>query len=105
MKAPDSAIVLEGQPGGSDVKLSFQERQAGARQLAEIDRASLIAAIEQTADAVVITDASANIRYVNAAFTRISGYSSEEAIGQNTRILKSGLQDEEIGRASCRERV
>ena len=94
MKAPDSAIVLEGQPGGSDVKLSFQERQAGARQLAEIDRASLIAAIEQTADAVVITDASANIRYVNAAFTRISGYSSEEAIGQNTRILKSGLQDE-----------
>ncbi|HMC31531.1 MAG TPA: PAS domain S-box protein [Candidatus Angelobacter sp.] len=95
---PHSAAAPDVQPPAVNVKPSFQEaseacRQAAERQLAEIEKASLIAAIEQTADAIVITDASANMRYVNAAFTRITGYSSEEAIGQNTRIFQSGLQD------------
>jgi PAS domain S-box-containing protein len=67
--------------------------RAVERQLAQIEKIDLIAAIAQTADAIVITDAYANIRYVNPAFTRITGYSSEEAIGKNPHILKSGVQD------------
>jgi PAS domain S-box-containing protein len=47
-------------------------------------------AIDQSHDSVVITDADAKIEYVNPAFTRITGYSQEEATGQNPRILQSG---------------
>jgi len=49
-------------------------------------------ATEQAADAIVITDRSGTIQYVNQAFTSITGYTSEEAIGQNPRIMKSGSQ-------------
>ena len=35
------------------------------------------------------------IRYVNPAFTRMTGYSAEEAIGKNPRLLKSGKQNPE----------
>ena len=41
----------------------------------------------------MITDTSATIQYVNPAFTRITLYSAEEAVGQNTRLLKSDRQD------------
>jgi PAS domain S-box-containing protein len=61
--------------------------------LAHLEKLDLIAAIEQTAEAIMVTDASAIIRYVNPAFTHITGYTSEEAIGRNTNILKSGMHD------------
>lgn len=54
---------------------------------------SLLAAIEQAAEAIVITDTQAVIRYVNPAFTRMTGYEAGETIGQNPRFLKSGRQD------------
>ena len=47
-------------------------------------------AIEQNPAAVVITDREGNIEYVNPKFTELTGYSSEEVIGQNPRILQSG---------------
>ena len=64
------------------------------RKRAEEERGRLATAIEQVADCVVITDKDANIQYVNPAFTRITGYTEEEAIGQNPRLLKSGKHDE-----------
>ncbi len=53
----------------------------------------LAAAINQAGQAVVITDCDGKVLYVNAAFTRMTGYSAEEILGQNPRILKSGRQD------------
>jgi PAS domain S-box-containing protein len=47
-------------------------------------------------DAVVITDEQGNILEVNDAFCRITGYSKEEAIGKNPRILKSGYHNDEF---------
>lgn len=47
-------------------------------------------AIEQSHATVVITDRDGNIEYVNPNFTRTTGYSADEAINQNPRILKSG---------------
>ena len=50
-------------------------------------------AIEQVAEAVVITDTKGSIQYVNSAFTAMTGYSPLEALGQNPNFLKSGRQD------------
>lgn len=46
--------------------------------------------IEQSPVSIVITDNNGNIEYVNPSFADITGYSPEEVIGQNPRILKSG---------------
>ena len=56
-----------------------------------IAQASLAAAVEQATDCVVITDTAGNIQYVNPAYTALTGYSIEEAVGQHTRIHKSGM--------------
>lgn len=64
-----------------------------ARKEAEAENARLVTAIEQSAEAVVITNPQGAIEYVNPAFTRITGYSREEALGQNPRVLKSERQD------------
>lgn len=60
--------------------------------LAQAER-RLSAAVEQAAEAVMITDAQGTIQYVNPAFERITGYSIPEAVGQTPRLLKSGEQD------------
>jgi PAS domain S-box-containing protein len=59
-----------------------------------IERAGLVAAVEQASDGVVVTGADGNIEYVNPAFTAMTGYTSEEAVGQNPRVLKSGRHPE-----------
>ena len=43
--------------------------------------------------AILVTDASQRILQVNAAFTELTGYSADEAIGQTPRLLKSGRQE------------
>jgi len=55
-----------------------------------VERQGLFEAVEQAADGIVIADASGKIEYVNPAFTALTGYSREEAVGQNPRVLKSG---------------
>ncbi|MBI2951402.1 PAS domain S-box protein, partial [bacterium] len=50
-------------------------------------------AVEQAAESIMITDPDGTIIYVNPAFERVSGYSREEVVGQNPRLLKSGRQD------------
>jgi len=60
------------------------------RESDNVERAGLVAAVEQAADGIIITDTGGKIQYVNPAFTAMTGYSSEEAVGQHTRILKSG---------------
>jgi diguanylate cyclase (GGDEF)-like protein/PAS domain S-box-containing protein len=52
------------------------------------------AALEATANAVVITDCEGRIIWVNRAFTTMTGYSKEEVSGKNPRFLKSGKQAE-----------
>ena len=78
--------------GGKEYSFSFA-RDITERKRAEAEHVRLVTAIEQSAEAVVITNTSGEIEYVNPAFTRITGYSREEALGQNPRILKSGKQD------------
>ncbi len=59
----------------------------------EKERNRLVTAIEQTADGIVITDSAGIIQYTNPAFTRMTGYTSAEVLGENPRILKSNRHD------------
>ena len=47
-------------------------------------------AVENSPASIVMTDTSGTIQYVNAKFTAVTGYTADEAIGQNPRILKGG---------------
>ena len=67
-------------------------RDIGPRRAAEAERERLVGAVEQTAESVVITTPDGTITYVNPAFERVSGYTAAEAIGQNPRLLQSGVQ-------------
>ncbi len=64
------------------------------RKRTEEDRSRLAMAVDQSAEAIVITDREGTILYVNPAFETITGYSREEAVGKNPRILQSGRQDD-----------
>lgn len=64
--------------------------------VAEGSLRKLSRAVEQSADAVAITDRDGVIEYVNPAFESLTGYTSEEACGRTPRILKSGEQGPEI---------
>jgi PAS domain S-box-containing protein len=81
-------MIYRGQP-----LLQATVRDITERKRAEAEHTQLITAIEQSAEAVVITNTNGDIEYVNPAFTWITGYSREEVLGQNPRILKSGKQD------------
>ena len=67
------------------------ERKQAEEQLQKLSRA-----VEQSESTIVITDLSGTIEFVNPAFTKKTGYSQEEAIGENPRILKSGAHSPEF---------
>ena len=56
----------------------------------------LTKAVEQSPDIVVVTDTHGAIEYVNPSFTESTGYSFEEVVGRNPRILKSGETPPEV---------
>ncbi len=76
---------------------------AVARDITERRRAERELRIASVAfesqDGMLITDAQGNIERVNAAFTRISGYAALDTIGQNPRLLRSGLHENDFYRA------
>ncbi len=85
-------------PSGSMIGFHGVSRDITERKRVEADRERLLSAIEQAAETIVITDAEGNIQYTNPAFERITGYSREEVVGENPRILKSGEHDKSFYR-------
>jgi diguanylate cyclase (GGDEF)-like protein/PAS domain S-box-containing protein len=57
----------------------------------------------ETQEAIMITDAHANIVRVNRAFEKVTGHSAEEVIGKNPRILNSGYHDRSFFRQMWHE--
>jgi PAS domain S-box-containing protein len=85
---------------GDDIGMALQHLGAVARLRESEQRlARLSRVVEQTAEAVIMTDPDGTITYVNPAFERITGYSTAEVIGRNPRLLKSGQQSAETYRA------
>ncbi|BDD87873.1 PAS domain S-box protein [Desulfofustis limnaeus] len=68
------------------------------RRQADAERERLLLAIEQAEEMIVITNPNGDIQYVNPAFERVTGYTRNEVIGQNSRILKSGKQNPDFYR-------
>ncbi len=66
------------------------------RKQAEEEKEQLAVAIEHAADEIIITNLNGVIEYVNPAFERVTGYSRQEALGQNPSILRSGRHPEEF---------
>ncbi len=61
------------------------------------ERLKLISkAVEQSPVTVVITDHEASIEYVNPKFTELTGYTFDEVLGENPRVLKSGEMSPEL---------
>lgn len=70
--------------GTGNISVDITERKLEHENLRKLTRA-----IEQTPVSIVITDLDGNIEYVNPKFTKLTGYTFEEAKGKNPRILKS----------------
>ena len=73
------------------ISVDITERRQAEAQLRTLSRA-----VEQTRSTILVTDLEGTIEFVNPAFSRITGYTASEAVGQNPRILKSGRMPEEI---------
>ena len=89
------AVVIPALIAISMLAVAFYRRLLQiAAQRAEAERLQRINAtvFESSAEAIIITDLNADIISVNSAFTRITGYSPEEVMGRNPRILSSGQQ-------------
>ncbi len=69
-------------------------RDISKRKQAEEDLVFAGKVFEHSIEGIVVTDCQGTILQVNQAFTVITGYSAEEAIGQNPRILKSHRHSE-----------
>jgi PAS domain S-box-containing protein len=76
--------------------LDCDTEMSEGKKAAETQREILYQAMEQASESVVITDRTGSILYVNQGFVTASGYSREEALGQNPRVLKSGKQGPEF---------
>ncbi|MQY50247.1 bifunctional diguanylate cyclase/phosphodiesterase [Rhodocyclus gracilis] len=64
-----------------------------------VDELQTAAAAFHTQEGIIITDVERRIMRVNGAFTRMTGYAAEEAIGQTPALLRSGKHDAEFYRA------
>ena len=60
------------------------------------DELRVAAATFESQDAVMITDANANIIKVNRAFTTVTGFTPDDVLGKNPRIMKSGLHSNQF---------
>jgi PAS domain S-box-containing protein len=84
-----SKIPLKNQTGAIFGVMGIYEdvtqRKQAKEQLRKLSRIA-----EQSPESLVVTDTKGNIEYVNEAFIQNTGYSREEAVGQNPRILNSG---------------
>lgn len=70
-------------------------RDMTAIKQAEDQIVKLSHAVEQSPVSIVITDITGNVEYINPMFSEVTGYSREEILGKNLRILKSGKVDTE----------
>lgn len=85
-----TGAISERDAQGNPTRVSGVQMDITDRRAAEEELRKLSLAVEQSPSSIVVTDLEARIQYVNQAFVTNTGYSREEALGQNPRILQSG---------------
>jgi PAS domain S-box-containing protein len=81
---------------GGNIAIALAQRKA------DEERRRLISAVEQTAEAIIITNTDYIIQYVNPAFERITGYSKNESVGRDLLMLEGDWQNEAVFKRICR---
>lgn len=95
----DDYIGKPVEPDGLSIRVQIAiDRYRGRIERSESQKYGnlMLHTFDNTQEGIVITDPSATIQYVNKAFTEITGYLREEAIGQNPKLLASGVHDEDF---------
>ena len=84
--------------GGQDKEISYLKARIYSleEKISQSDHTIIIQqkALDSSLSSTLITDEKGTIIWVNSAFTKLTGYTFEEAINQNPRILKSGKHDD-----------
>ncbi len=75
---------------GRDIGRRGINRDITTRKTVEAQLHNLVQIVEQSPAIVIMTNINGEIEYVNPKFTQVTGYTAEEVIGQNPRLLKSG---------------
>ncbi len=83
-------------PGNNEKLLGGITLDISERKKAEDNYHKLSRVVEQSPVSIVITDTKGNIEYVNPKFTQLTGYTPEEVMGKNPRILKTDYHTEDI---------
>lgn len=79
---------------GTIVQLSGVVQDITERKRIEAQQRLQAAALESTANSIVITNIDGVIEWVNPAFTELTGYTQAESIGHNpSELVRSGVQD------------
>ena len=88
---------------GGEPAIHVSVRDITARKSAQAQLQLAASVFTHAREGILITDANANIIDVNAAFTRITGYSREEVLGRNPRLLNSGRHPRDFYTAMWRD--
>lgn len=84
-------VTADGQRFNKAIVRDVTKRKADEERLRQLSKA-----VDHCPAAIVITDRDGKIEYVNPRFCTLTGYSAEQAIGKNPRVLKSGVMDPSI---------
>ncbi len=76
----------------------YRRTQQALAVMAQVSQERLLSAtvFSTSPEGIVITDPEARILQINPAFTRLTGYSAPELLGQNPRLLQSGMHGPEF---------
>ena len=99
----DRGVVVNRSPAGKPLRMIGTHTDITDRRDAEAKLQLVANVFRYAREGITITDADGIIVDINAAFTRITGYSREEVLGQNPRILQSGRQNKEFYLAMWRD--
>lgn len=77
-----------------DISFALTKLELERQKLADVIKLEQAAQVfEHSKEGILVTDANKNIISVNKSFTEITGFTPEDAIGQNPRLLSSGRHD------------